>query len=169
MAYPTISAGQTVTAGLLASMLPLSVVKTTDESRSSNATMTTDNALTLAVAAGATYLLEAYVSYSQNLAASSTSGIKLGWTAPSGSTLVWSSDGTDGPTSLTGQDVTSNSLATTRSLPSNLGTSMRAAPTGSLVVGGTAGTFGLQWAQVSSSTTPLLVRAGSWIRLIRVS
>ncbi|NJP42265.1 hypothetical protein [Actinacidiphila epipremni] len=169
MAYPTIHAGQRVTAGLLASMLPLSVVKTVDESRASTTAMATDGALKLTVEAGATYLMEGYVSYSQNLAASSTSGIKLGWTAPAGSTLVWSSDGTDGPTSLTGQDVTSNGLAGTRNLPSNLGTAMRAAPTGQLTVGGTGGTFGLQWAQIASNATATLVRAGSWLRLIRVA
>lgn len=169
MAYPTIAAGQRVTASLLASMLPLSVVKATDEQRSSNTTMTTDNALTLAVAANATYLFEGYVSYSQNLGASSTAGIKIGWTAPIGATLTWSSDGTDGPTSLTGQDATSQPITQTRSLPANGVTSMRAAPTGLLTTGGTAGAFALQWAQVSSSATPTIVRAGSWVRLIRVS
>lgn len=169
MVYPTIAAGQRVTASLLTSMLPITVVKQADEQRSSTTTMATDAELTLAVVANATYLFEGYVSYSQNLGASSTAGIKIGWTAPTGASLTWSSDGTDGPTSLTGQDATSQPITQTRSLPANGVTSMRAAPTGLLTVSSTAGTFGLQWAQVSSSATPTFVRAGSWLRLIRVA
>jgi hypothetical protein len=167
MAYPVIAAGQRVTAGLLTSMLPLSAVKAADESRASNTTLTADSALTISVAAG-TYQVEAYIAYSQNLAASSTTGIKVGWTAPAGSSLLWSSGGTDGPTSLTGQDVTANAIGLTRSLPANLGTFMRADAIGLLTVG-TAGTFAFAWAQVASNATATIVRGGSWLRLIRTA
>jgi hypothetical protein len=169
MAYPVIAAGQRVTAGLLVSMLPLSVAKIADEPRASTVTMASDSALTLPVEANATYQMEAYVVYSQNLAASSTSGIKVGWSGPSGSSLQWSSGGTDGPTSLTGQDVTSNSISQTRSLPSNLATFMRGDAIGLLTVGATAGAFAFSWAQVSSSATQTIVRAGSWLRLLRTA
>jgi hypothetical protein len=150
-------------------MQPLSAVKAADEPRASTVTLAADSDLTLAVAAGATYEVEAYLAYSQNLAASSTTGIKIGWSAPSGSSLLWSSGGTDGPTSLTGQDVTANSLAQTRSLPSNLATLMRADAIGLLTVGGTAGAFAVTWTQVASNATATIVRAGSWLRLIRTA
>jgi hypothetical protein len=168
-AYPVYQAGQRVTAGLLASAQPLSAIKGADESRASTTTLTADAELTLAVAAGATYELEAYLVYSQNLAASSTTGIKIGWSGPSGAALLWTSNGTDGPTSLTGNDVTAQSISATRSLPANLGTSMSASASGLLTVAGTAGTLALTWAQVASNATPTLMRAGSWVRLLRTS
>jgi len=143
--------------------------KTADETRASTTTMANDGALTIGVQANAAYALTGYIIYSQNLAASSSTGIKIGWSAPVGSTLQWTSGGTDGPTSLTGQDVTSQSLAQTRSLPSNLGTFMSAIPFGYLATAGSAGTLALQWAQVASNATGTVVRAGSWIRLRRIA
>ena len=167
--YPAILAGQTATAGLLTSMLPSIAYKGADESRASTTTMANDSALTLAVEANAVYALTGYIPYSQNLAAGASAGITIGWSGPSGATLLWTSGGTSGPTATTTQDVTSNTISQTRQLPSNLGTFMSAIPFGTLVTSGTAGTLAFQWSQVASNATATIVRAGSWIQLRRVS
>ncbi|MFB7867003.1 hypothetical protein [Streptomyces sp. NPDC056069] len=169
MPYPVPLAGQIITPSLLTSLMPLDAIKTTDESRASSATMANDAELSIAVAANAKYQLTGYVIYSQNLAASATTGIKIGWSGPTSATMLWTSGGTDGPTSLTGQDVTSQIISATRSLPSNLGTFMTAIPFGVLTTVGNSGTLNLQWAQVASNATPTIMRAGSWIRLRRVA
>jgi hypothetical protein len=169
MPYPTISPGTTITAGLLTSMLPLAVQKPSDEPRASTTTMTNDGDLLLPVEANAVYELTAYIVYSQNLAASSTTGITIGWSAPSGATLTWTSGGTSGPTQTTTQDVTAQPISLTRQLPSNLGTNMAAMPFGTLTVSSTAGNFALQWAQVASNGTATIVKAGSWLHLRRTS
>lgn len=145
------------------------VRKTADETRTSTTTMANDTSLTIGVQASAAYALTGYVIYSQNLAASATTGIKIGWSGPASATLQWTSGGTDGPTSLTGQDVTSQTLASTRSLPSNLGTFMTAIPFGYLATAGSSGSLSLQWAQVASNATGTIVRAGSWLRLRRIA
>jgi hypothetical protein len=169
MPYPTIPAGKTVTAGLLTSMLPLTVEKLADESRASSTTMTNDSELLLAVEANAVYRLIGYIIYSQNLAAGASAGITIGWSGPSGATLQWTSGGTSGPTATTTQDVTQNSIAQTRQLPANLGTNMVGMPIGTLTTSSTAGNLRLQWAQVASSATATIVRAGSWLELRRMS
>lgn len=143
--------------------------RTTDLTRTSTTTMANDPDLTIGVAANAAYALTGYIIYSQNLAASATTGIKIGWSGPASATLQWTSGGTDGPTSLTGQDVTSQNISATRSLPSNLGTPMAAIPFGYLATVGTSGSLTFQWAQVASNATGTVVRAGSWIRLRRIA
>lgn len=167
--YPPIPAGKILTSGLLTSMLPLHVEKLADESRASTTTMTNDSDLVLGVEANAIYRVIAYIIYSQNLAAGASAGITIGWSGPTGATLTWTSGGTSGPTQTTTQDVTAQPISLTRQLPSNLGTFMAAMPLGLLTTSSTAGNFALQWAQVASSATPTLVRAGSWVELRRLS
>ncbi|MET9957027.1 hypothetical protein ABZ135_36505 [Streptomyces sp. NPDC006339] len=147
----------------------VTVRKSGDTTRASTTTMANDPDLTIGVVANGVYRLTGYIVYSQNLAASASSGIKIGWSGPALATMQWTSGGTDGPTSLTGQDVTSNSISQTRSLPSNLGTFMSAIPVGYLAVAGTAGSLSFQWAQVASNATGTIVRAGSWINLRRIA
>lgn len=167
--YPSLYAGQRATADLLDSMLPLQATKSADTSRASTTTLTADPDLQLAVAANAVYTVIGYIVYSQNATASSTTGITIGWSGPTSATLQWTSGGTSGPTATTTQDVVSNSISGTRSLPSNLGTSMVAMPFGKLVTSSTAGTLAMTWAQVASNATATLMRAGSWLELRRVS
>ncbi|MFF7180134.1 hypothetical protein [Streptomyces sp. NPDC008121] len=159
----------TATAELLESMLPLEAVKVSDEPRNSTTTMANDAALVVPVEANAMYTVGGYIIYSQNLAASASTGIKLGWAGPAGATMQWTSGGTDSPTSLTGQDVTSQAITATRNLPSNLGTYMSAIPFGTLFTAGAAGTLAVQWAQIASNGTPTIVRAGSRLCLRRTA
>lgn len=168
MPYPELLSGQEITPELLALIVPLEARKLADEPRS-NATLATDSTLFVPVAAQAAYEVTGYIIYSQNLAASATSGITIGWSAPAGATFQWTSGGTSGTTATTTQDVTVQNLAATRGLPSNLGTRMSGIPFGTLVTSVTAGTFALRWAQVATSATATIVHADSWIRLRRVS
>ncbi|MEV7282881.1 hypothetical protein [Streptomyces sp. NPDC093111] len=168
MPYPELLSGQEITPELLAAIMPLEARKLADEQRT-NATLAADAVLSVPVAAQAAYRVTSYIIYSQNLAASATSGITIGWTAPAGATLQWTSGGTSGTTATTTQDVTVQNLAATRGLPSNLGTRMSAIPFGTLVTGVTAGTFSLRWAQVAVNAIPTFVHADSWISLRRVA
>lgn len=167
--YPTILAGQRITASLLSSMQPQVVIKLADESRASTTTMANDSELSLSVEANATYALTSYIVYSQNLAAGASAGIAIGWSGPTSATLRWTSGGTSGPTATTTQDVTAQPIGSTRSLPANLSTFMAAMVFGKLVTSSTAGTLYLQWAQVASDATPTIVRSDSWMQLRRTS
>jgi hypothetical protein len=54
-------------------------------------------------------------------------------------------------------------------MPGNGAQPMSFQPRGTVTVGTTAGNLVLQWAQNTSSTTPTIVIAGSWLRVTRVA
>lgn len=166
--YPAISAGQRITGSLLTSMLPITVVKPGSTQRASNTTLADDPDLTLPLVASATYLWEAYIAYSVNVAAGSAD-LKSTFTVPAGATLVGTQFGTATASTPTSYDVTVGPGSWPRSMAGNGSVGMAFRPSGSIVMGGTAGNVTLQWAQNTSSVTPLFVLAGSWMKLTRVS
>ncbi|MGW0943649.1 hypothetical protein ACWD4O_14035 [Streptomyces sp. NPDC002623] len=80
--YPIILAGETVTAELLMSMLPLHAAKSVPTPRPSTTTVTADPELQLQVEANAEYLFEFYFRISGDPAAD----MDIKFTVPSGST-----------------------------------------------------------------------------------
>lgn len=146
----------------------LTAYKGSDESVTSSTTLQDDDALTINAAANATYLLTGYIKYSQNLAIGATAGIKAGFALPASGTLEWTSHGTATLTSAVDYDTVVTTSTGTRSMAANGAGVMAFAPSGSLVTT-TAGILVLRWAQVSSSATATIVKAGSWIRLERVA
>jgi len=172
MAYPTLYAGQRLTAALLQSMQPLYVAKPTDQSVTNSTTNVNDSAISVAVAANAAYLVTGMLLYS----ARSDTDVKIGWTGPGGSSFDWiahaqSQDGSGGLAS-TGVVVDRQSIGNTSFPLGGFGaentTYMTAPFWGRLVTSGSTGTLQLNWAQRVANVTSSIMRAGSWIRAERV-
>lgn len=143
-------------------------IKPGNTSRASTTTISADPHLTFAVVPG-TYRIDAVLFYD----ADSAADLKLGWTAPSGTTGAWWPGGSD--SSNTTQAATARWGALTdigtNTLPVagiGSGTVVTCRPVGTAVVT-TAGTLALAWAQNASSATATTVRANSWLTLRRTA
>jgi hypothetical protein len=167
--YPAWLAGQRITAKALIASQEQLAYKTTATSRANTATISNDPDLQLAVDANAVYSLEGLLVYNGG---STSDDLRIGWSAPSGSTLTWVATGqntsaTNGVGSVItdAQDITKNaySLGT---IANPLG--MTAMVRGLLITSSVAGTFALQWAQFTSSATATSMLAGSHIGLQRL-
>src|SRR5258708_271581 len=89
--FPAWLAGQRITAGQLNAGLPVTIVKPSDQSLTSNVTLQNDNALTLPVVVNSTWDFECYLLYEGGTQGSSD--LKYQWSAPAGSTLRYQLDG----------------------------------------------------------------------------
>lgn len=146
---------------------PLTAVKTTDKTVTSSTTLTDDTQLVLPVAANTTYLLQAFLIYSGALAADA----KMGLTVPSGATwklapfaLTSAASATSGST----EEGVFTASGITLGIGAATPTQQAALVTGSLVVGGTAGTCAVSFAQLVSSATASVLATGSTLQLTRV-
>ncbi|MEU3268743.1 hypothetical protein [Streptomyces bacillaris] len=141
------------------------VDKPTDEGVSESTALQDDDHLTLSVTSGGRYTIDACLIASGD----PTADIALTLTAPPGSTGGWA------PSAITlGVSDGTGSIRLTRfdfGAPSAVGIitdGVIIAPLGSLTVGAD-GHLTLQWAQNTSSTTPTVLRAGSWLRATRTA
>jgi hypothetical protein len=155
LAWATASAGATIK----------SVRKSSNQSVTSSTTVANDSQLKFAVEANATYLFHVWLWV---YAADGTPDIKLTFTGPSGSTLVWS------PSTLYGTSDGTTALGTVSAATVTLNAFVDANERnqlyfGSILNGATAGDVTLQWAQNTSSGTATTVKAGSYIYGIKVS
>lgn len=148
----------------------LRATKTADEVVNNSTTYQADDALYVAVEAGATYDLEGFVVYD----ASTVADAKFSVTTPSGATVTWR---LDGPNSGAGSPDSVNP-ATFRALSTGggwpvggvgVGTKVAARIVGTVVVSTTAGNVGIQWAQNTAEATDLTVRSGSYLTLRRIA
>lgn len=164
--FPVILAGQRVTAGLLASMLTLAVIKPADEPVTSSNTLQNDNDLLAAVVANASYDFDCYLDYEGGTI--NTSDLKWQWAVPSGATMryqafyVTTSNALGGETTQLGSDVV---VAGTKGAGVLMGVKM----SGSLVMASTAGNMQLTWAQNTINGTATIVHAQSYLKLKRSS
>lgn len=126
------------------------IVKAADTSRTSTVTVTADNHLTLPVAANATYTVEAVVAW-----VNGGGGFRANWATPTGASMVWT-DNDGGSAAAPGTELT---FSTTT------GTTLK----GALVVGATAGSLTLRWAQNTSNATATTLRGGCYLRLDRIA
>lgn len=140
---------------------PVFARKTSDETVNGSDVLQDDNELTLAAEASVTY--ELFLHAVQNSGA--TPGFKLGFTLPSGATWVSGSFNVGssaaneqfglmpltGLSGLTGAGA--NSLVRVQAI---------------ITISTTPGSVTLQWAQNTSNASNTIVRAGSWMRLMRV-
>lgn len=165
--YPDLTAGQRLTATLVRSMLPLTIVKTVTETVNNSTTMQNDNELLLSVEANAQYLLTMMLIYSSG----STPDIKLGWSGPSGATMNWVPHGIGSSVgTLTGDIFTqSQNIGSTPALGGPAGLTSVAHVVGHLTVSTTAGTLQFRWAQNTADPSDTNVLATSWMRLERVA
>jgi hypothetical protein len=166
MSNQIIYAGMKVTASLLASVAPLGAVKQSDESVTSSTTPQNDDTLQIAVAANGIYKVECSIKYD----AASGGDLKYQWAVPSGASFDWN----DNPRLTAGAAALSTPFAALTAssqsfAPGNgSGSNQWAECKGTLIVGNTAGTLILQWAQNTSSGTPTRVRSGSALYLWQV-
>ena len=145
-----------------AAVLPLYARKTADESLVSSTTLQNDDHLFWSVVANTIYELSLHVTYNSGV----TPDFKIGWTFPAGLTMTWAYIGVD----LAGAIVNRGNLIQTSVLAQGgaAGVEIHLAVFGVVVVGGTAGTLRLQWAQNTSDAGSTIVRAGSYGRLLKV-
>jgi len=165
--YPTISAGQRITASLLTSMLPITVSKPADESVTSSTTLQNDDDLVVAVSANATYVMDGYIMTSG--AAAGTGDLKIDFTIPSGATMKYTSFGTTTASPAVQYEATVNANSTARAIGTNGSADMGVAIQAVITVGSTAGSVQLRWAQNTSSGTATILRATSYLRFERIA
>jgi hypothetical protein len=142
--------------------------KTADESITSSTTQQDDDTLFVSVVANSTYIVEMVLQVRS--ATGTTAGIAWQFVAPAGATLFGGAVGlTPGSTTNTTPRVDTIALGGPNGHGS-VGTSTNAAILADavLIVGGTAGTFKLQWAQNVSNGTATTVKTGSYLRLRQV-
>jgi hypothetical protein len=144
------------------------VRKTATESVTSSTALQDDDHLTVTVEANAHYVLDSTLFFD-----GATAGdFKMLWVAPAGAAMPWGvaapvttavgfNDDQTAGFDLTGTGVTFGALGT--------GTTAAALISGLLVVGGTAGTLKLQWAQGTSSGTATRLFINSYLSLRRVA
>lgn len=181
--YPNPLAGRRVTGSLMRSMLPQTVRKTSDTTRAATTTVTADPHLTLSVEASAVYIWDGWLKFDGPVGGD----FNIDFTVPTGSLGEWagwgagitnivSADGT--PTLLSNTQSTrgylirteSNDVAQSRSFGTlAAGTALTAQLMGTLRVGTTAGTFSLDWAQLSSDAGNTTLYTDSWLRFTRIA
>lgn len=135
---------------------------------------TVNNSTTLVNAAGlvvpvdrdAIYRVTGMIIYNSGTAPD----LKLGWAAPAGATLAWTSDGisTGATTIVSSVYRGAHDLAATGLAGGNSGNDMVAMPEGLLTTGNTAGNLQLRFAQETATVADSTIRAGSWIRVERI-
>ncbi|MFF3140396.1 hypothetical protein ACFVRU_01355 [Streptomyces sp. NPDC057927] len=125
------------------------VIKSVDTSITSNATPASDPHLTMSVAAGATYDVECVGVWTNG-----GGGLRATWSAPSGSTMVWTDNDGVGVSTPTG----------VVSFTATTGTTFK----GTLVVT-TSGSLTFQWAQSTSNATATTLKAGCSLKLTRTA
>ncbi len=168
--YPEILAGNRITAQLLDSMLPDEVAKTATQGVTSSTTLVDDAELFVAVEASATYHVELFLLHDSDPAGD----FKLGWTAPSGATMTWGGH-------AAGAAETSSAAATTVNMRTRLisetegglggadGGGTTAFYQGYLITSTTAGNLQFQFAQQTSNAQASNCRAGSILRVRRLT
>lgn len=144
--------------------------KTSDTSRTSNATPSDDPHLTFTVTAGAVYTVEGWIKYS----AIETADITLDWTIPSGALGEWTGHGnglaiTAADTAGYLQRTEANDVDQARNYGGVGGSNFTVLIAGTLRVGSTGGTYAMQWSQGTSNATATTVYTDSWLRLTRVA
>ena len=172
--YPPIAAGQRITAGLLLSMLPQTVYKAGNTDRSATTTLADDPDLTVQIAANAVYEVEMRIFYATTTGAGGPL-FKTAWTVPSGATGNRSAMG-PGSTAVDGgadnmamHSGVHNPSTTVTYGGRNSSTSQAVAIETGTITTVSAGTLALQWAQATSSASPVRVGTGSRMTVRRIA
>lgn len=169
-AYPQPLAGQRITAGLLRSMLPQTVRKTADTSRSATTTFADDDHLSFSAEASAVYTMVGWIKYF----ADPTPDVKIQFTVPTGCLGEWAwmmpGSGT-AATGTTGYSIRTETNDVTGSR-TGYGTSdsQHFTPISGLFrMSTTAGSITLQWAQNTSNATATVLYTDSWLAFQRIA
>jgi len=166
MAVPTYSPGQVLSATDCNNwFMPMTAVKTSDQSVTSNTTLVNDTALVLTPATNATYWLSIYINFE---GANAAGFFKLGWGVPTGALLRYQPiyQGTGGSA------VVQNTNTATDTPSANTlgaGNTCAMSAVGTLIMGSTSGVVQFKWAQNTSNATATIVHAQSAFMLQRIS
>jgi hypothetical protein len=129
--------------------------KTADETVNNSATLQNDDELFVPLLASAVYVYDLHLIYNSG----TTPDLKLGWSVPSGTTMLWECCAcydTTGTLVSTG-----NFTASTVAGFGGTGSDAHAYLSGQIVTSTTAGNVQLQWAQNSATGSNTIMRAGS--------
>jgi hypothetical protein len=156
----SIDAGQIVTADDLALLAPAIARKTSTQTVNNSTTFVNDTALTLPVLANTVYKAHLYLCYNS----AAIPDLKFQWSVPSGTTLTnWyfaAGNTANWQTLVLPSGAVSAINGTASDAPCNAW--------GIVVVGSTAGSMTLQWAQNTANASNTDVKAGSFFELTRV-
>lgn len=153
---------------VFAAIPSLFAYKPSDTTRNNTNTLADDPHLTLAVEANTVYEMEALLFGD----ATTTADMKFGFTGPSGATLHWASGSGAVNASSSGSalDQARKTLAQSAVWGGIGAASVWAArPQGTLIVGGTAGGFTMQWAQNTAEVSDAILREGSRLTLTPIA
>ncbi|WP_068925048.1 hypothetical protein [Planobispora rosea] len=144
------------------------VIKPGIESVTSSTTLQNDDHLFLNVSANTDYWVQAFIIYN-----GATGGdLQIGWSAPTGSTFDWVSDGLS-TAATTSTDEVSRTAQGVTNAPSvgavGSGNNCTVSPKGLLRVGANSGTLRLRWAQSVSSGTATQVTTNSFLMARRLT
>lgn len=167
-----ISSGMRLTPARLNALAPVIVRKTADQSVSNSTALTSDSALSMAVAANSEYDVEVKLVYE----APTANDIKVAFTFPTGAAMPWGVlSVVAGATGTTGDLQPFAFGSPSPDAAFNLGgggagNQLLALIKGTLIVGSTAGALQFRFAQVTAgSGTSAIVKAGTTMRLQRIS
>lgn len=164
MPIPTWSVGQVLTAADVNSwFVPLAAYKAADESVSS-LTLHNDNALVIPLAASAVY--EFWLTFTYAGGAQGSSDLKMGWTFPSGCTMVYGRAGIDVTGTFAQSKTIQSDVVTFGTLGSGTGVVQCH---GSIASSSTSGSLQLQWAQNSGTVTATSLKLGSTLTAQRIA
>ncbi len=169
--YPSLAAGQRITAELLRSMLPQIIRKTADTSRSATATAADDPHLTYAVEANAVYTMHGWIKYF----ADPTPDIQFKFVGPTGALGEWGwnppGSSTAGASGTVGYSIRteSNDINVARAGYGTTNGQMYTPVGGMWRIGSTAGNITFQWAQNTSDAIASIVYTDSWLSFQRIA
>lgn len=172
--YPSILAGQRITASLLQAMLPLIAYKTANTDRSATTTLTDDPDMTVQLAANAVYRVEMRIYYATTTGTGAPL-FKTAWDVPSGATGNRSAQGPGSNAVDPGADNIAvhsgvHAFATTVTYGGRASAVNQCVAIETATITTTnAGTLALQWAQATSSATAVRVAAGSVLTAHRIA
>lgn len=171
-------AGQKVRAAELNAGIPTFARVASDVTVNNTTTLVNATGLSLAVEASAVYALDGWIYYESN----PTADIKFAWTGPASATFVV---GIYGPPAGTAPVVNQERINyTDQGTFDTLGGGLSSAagddeftgsvwpsirPSGVAVIGATAGTIQLQFAQNTANASNTRIKANSWLRLARIA
>lgn len=165
-------AGQKVRASEVNDLIPITVRLLADRTITSSTTLTAATGLAAVLDANTRYALTGYLAYT----AAEGGDLKVAFGAPTGTTGHWTLYAQD--TAATGGV---GSIVAKRAVAYGTGTTQTAAgdntgpghmsclPRGYIATDVTAGTLQVYFAQNSSSATSTVLKAGSWLRLIKLT
>lgn len=162
-------AGQKIRAADMTDVLGVIGMASSDITVNASTTLVDATGVDVALDADSLYILDGYISY----VSGATPDIKFAWTIPAGMTGHWAmymqtSSATASVGSIDARHATSFTTALAAAGSGSFSSRMACLPRAYLDTAGTAGTLQLQFAQNTSDASDTIVKAGSWIRALKV-